>query len=147
MQYSCVVGRLGHEPAEPWRLGVDVPSACLGARPAALATLSGVSASQDVTSPSSSPGLGGAVVVADAFAGREGSSTSWVGSPGALSFASGGLLEGMSIFSPSTANRLIAVTGVAGFPKVDGGSVLRLGSIEEAGLENLAFFFFLLKKA
>ena len=74
--------------------------------------------------------------MADAFAGREGSFTCWVGSPGALSCASGGLLEGMPIFSPSTAKRLFAVTGVAGFPEVDGGAVPRIGSIEEAGLEN-----------
>ena len=100
-----------------------------------------MSASQDVSSPSSSSGLGGAVVVADAFAEREGSSTCRVGSPRALSSASGGLPEGMPIISPSTAKGLFAITGVAGFPEVDGGAVPRLGSIEEAGLENLTFFF------
>ena len=45
----------------------------------------------------------------------------------------------MRVFSPSTAKGLFAVTGTAGFPEVDGGAVQRLGSIEEAGLENLTF--------
>ena len=48
----------------------------------------------------------------------------------------------MPIFSPSTAKALFAFTGGAGFPEVDGGAVPRLGSIEEAGLEKLTFFFF-----
>ena len=80
--------------------------------------------------------------MADAFSRREGSSTYWVGSPNALSCASGGLPEGMPLFSPSTANGLFAGTGGAGFPEVDGGAVPRLGSIEEAGFEKIIFFFF-----
>ena len=80
--------------------------------------------------------------MADAFSGRESSSTCCVGSPNALSCASGGFPEGMPLFSPSTAKRLFAGTGNAGFSEVDGGAVLRLGSIEKAGFENFTFFFF-----
>ena len=45
-------------------------------------------------------------------------------------------------FSPSTAKGLFSVTGVDGFPEVDGGAVPRLGFIEEVDLENFTFFFF-----
>ena len=48
----------------------------------------------------------------------------------------------MLLFSPSTAKGLVAGTGSAGFPEVDGGAVPRLGSIEEADFENFTFFFF-----
>ena len=104
-----------------------------------------MSASQDITSPSSSSGLGGDAV-SGCFPGREGSSACWVGSPDALSSASGGLPEGMRAFcggfAPSRAKGFFYVTGVAGFPEVDGRTVPRLGSIDEAGLENFTFFFF-----
>ena len=80
--------------------------------------------------------------MADAFSGREGSSTCWVGSSNALSCASGGFPEGVPLFSPSTAKGLFAGTGNAGFPEVDGGAVPRLSSIEEAGFETFTFFFF-----
>ena len=92
-------------------------------------------------SPSSTSGLGGAVGVADAFSVREGSSTCRVGSPTA-SCASGGLPEERLLFSPSTAKGLVAGTGSAGFPEVDGGAVARLGSVEEVGFEKNIFFFF-----
>ena len=36
----------------------------------------------------------------------------------------------------------ISGPGSAGFPEVDGGAVPRLGSVEEAGFENLTFCFF-----
>ena len=101
-----------------------------------------MSASPDVTSPSSTAGLGGPVGVADAFSGGEGSSTCWVGSFTAISCASGGLPDDMLLFSPSTAKGLVAGTGSAGFPEVDGGAVPRLGSVEEADFENLTFIFF-----
>ena len=107
----------------------------------ALATLSGMSASPDVTSPPSTARLGGAVTVADAFSVREGSSTCWVGSLTAVSCPSGGLPEDMPLFLPSTAKGLVAGTGSAGFPEVDGGAVPRLGS-QEAGPEKFTFFFF-----
>ena len=64
------------------------------------------------------------------------------GSSTAVSCASEGLPEDMLLFSPSTAKGLVAGTGSAGFAEVDGGAVPRLGSIEEAGFENLTFFFF-----
>ena len=54
------------------------------------------------------------------------------------------LPEGMRVFcgfAPSTAKGLFAVTGVTGFPEVDGGTVPRFGSIEKAGLKNFTFFF------
>ena len=111
----------------------------------ALATLSRMSASPDATSPSSTSkceGLGGPVGVAGTCSGGEGSSTCLVGSPAAVSCASGRLPEDMLLFSPSTAKGLVAGTGSAGFAEVDGGAVTRLGSIEEAGFENLTFFFF-----
>ena len=60
-----------------------------------------------------------------------------VGSPTA-SCTSGGLAEAMPPFSPSTAKGLVAGTGSASFPDVDGGAVPRLGS-EEAGLEHFTF--------
>ena len=107
--------------------------------------LSGMSASPDSTSLSSiseCEGLGGPVGVADACSGGELSSTCGVGSPTAVSCASGRLPEDMLHFSPSTAKGLVAGTGSAGFAEVDGGAVPRLGSIEEAGFENLTFFFF-----
>ena len=47
----------------------------------------------------------------------------------------------MPLFSPSTAKGLVAGTGSAGFPEVDGGAVPRSGS-EEAGFEYFTFFFF-----
>ena len=104
-----------------------------------------MSASPDATSPSSTSkceGLSGPVGVADACSGWEGSSTCWVGSPTSVSCASGGLPEDMLLFSPITAKGLVAGTGSAGFAEVDCGAVPRLGSIEEAGFENLSFFFF-----
>ena len=104
-----------------------------------------MSASPDSTSPSSTSkceGLGGPVGVADTCSGGELSSTYGVGSPTAVSCASGGLPEDMLLFSAGTAKRLVAGTRSAGFAEVDGGAVPRLGSIEEAGLVNFTFFFF-----
>ena len=46
------------------------------------------------------------------------------------------------LFSPSTAKGLVAGTGSAGFAEVDDGAAPRLGSVAEAGLVNLTFFFF-----
>ena len=79
--------------------------------------------------------------MADTCSGGELSSTCGVGSPTAASCASGGLPEDMPFFSASTAKGLVAGTGSAGFAEVDGGAVPRFGSIEEAGLVNLTFFF------
>ena len=104
-----------------------------------------MSASPDSISPSSTSkceGLGGPVGLADACSGGELFSTCGVGSPTAVSCASGGLPEDMLLFSASTAKGLIVGTGSVGFAKVDGGAVPRLGSIEEACFENLTFFFF-----
>ena len=46
------------------------------------------------------------------------------------------------LFSPSTAKGLVAGTGSADFAEVDDGAAPRLGSVAEAGLVNLTFFFF-----
>ena len=78
----------------------------------------------------------------DACSGGELSSIYGVGSPTAVSCASGGLPEDMLLFSASTAKGLVAGTGSADLAEVDGEAVPWLGSIEEVGLENLTFFFF-----
>ena len=80
--------------------------------------------------------------MADTCSRGELSSTCGVGSPTAVSCASGGLPEDMLFFSASTAKGLVAGTGSAGFAEVDGGAVPQLGSIEEAGLVNFTLFFF-----
>ena len=74
--------------------------------------------------------------MADTCSGGELSSTCGVGSPTAVSCASGGSPEDILLFSASTAKGLVADAGSAGFAEVDGGAVPRLGSIEEAGLVN-----------
>ena len=105
-----------------------------------------MSASPDSTPPYSTSKfeeLGDRVGMADKCPGGELSSTCGeVGSPTAVSCVSGGVPEDMLLFSPSTAKRLVAGTGSAGFAEVDGGAVPRLGSVEEAGLVNFTFFFF-----
>ena len=80
--------------------------------------------------------------MADAFSRREGSSSCCVGSPNALSCASGGFPKGMPLFSPRTEKGLFAGTGSADFPEVGGRAVPRLGSIEEACFIFIYFFFF-----
>ena len=79
-----------------------------GASSSALTTLSGMSASPDPTSPSSTSkfeGLGGPVGVTEKFSVGELSSTGCgVGSPPAVSCFSGELPEDVLPFSPSTRN-------------------------------------------
>ena len=114
-----------------------------------ITMLSRISSLLGVTSPSSSSGLGREDIT-PCCPGRGDALlvfTGWVGSSGFLpqidfAFASSRLLEGVESFSPNTENGLVSVIEASGFPAVDVRQLLRLNSVEEAGFENITFFFF-----
>ena len=53
----------------------------------------------------------------------------------------------MRVFSPSTVRGLFAVTGVTGFPEVDGGAVPRLGSPSSRQVSKILLFSYLAERA